>query len=163
MLLETPEGLYVPDGDFHIDPWGAVPRALITHAHGDHARAGSTSYLCSTACAPLLRQRFGPAAAIESLDYGKPLTLKDVRVSFHPAGHILGSAQIRIEGRTGVAVVAGDYKRAADPTCARIRSRALRHLCHRKHVCAADLSMGFDGFGDRARYWRGGTSIANAA
>jgi putative mRNA 3-end processing factor len=118
VLVETPEGLYVPDGDFHIDPWGAVPRALITHAHGDHARAGSASYLCSTPCAALLRRRFGPSAAIESLDYGKSLTLNNTRVSFHPAGHILGSAQIRIETPAGVWVVAGDYKRADDPTCA---------------------------------------------
>ena len=118
MLIETPAGLYVPDGDFHIDPWGAVPRALITHAHGDHARAGSAAYLCSTAGVPLLRQRFGTTAVIEGIDYGTPLTLNGTRVSFHPAGHILGSAQIRIEGPSGVWVVSGDYKRAADPTCA---------------------------------------------
>jgi putative mRNA 3-end processing factor len=117
VLLETPEGLYVPEGDFHIDPWGAVPRALITHAHGDHARAGSASYLCSTECAPLLRQRFGSSATIESLDYGKSLMLDGTRISFHPAGHIRGSAQIRVEGRGGTWVVSGDYKRAADPTC----------------------------------------------
>lgn len=118
MLIETPEGLYCPEGSFHIDPWGAVPRALITHAHGDHARPGSASYLCSTECAPLLRRRFGPEAAIESLAYGHRLALNGVRVSFHPAGHILGSAQIRVEGPDGVWVVSGDYKRAADPTCA---------------------------------------------
>ena len=117
MLIETADGLYCPDGDFHVDPWGAVPRAVITHAHGDHARWGSASYLCSSSCAPLLRQRFGSDATIESLDYGQSLTLGSTRITFHPAGHILGSAQIRIEGSGGVWVVSGDYKRDADPTC----------------------------------------------
>ena len=117
MLIETPSGLYCPDGDFHIDPWGAVPRALITHAHGDHARFGSAAYLCSASCAPLLRRRFGPDATIEALPYGQSTTLGSTRVSFHPAGHILGSAQIRLAHATGVWVVAGDYKRAPDPTC----------------------------------------------
>jgi len=118
MLAETAAGLYCADGDFHVDPWGPVPRALITHAHGDHARAGSAAYLCADACAPLLRRRFGPEAVVESVAYGQPIAMGSTRVSFHPAGHVLGSAQIRIEGPDGVWVVAGDYKQAADPTCA---------------------------------------------
>ena len=118
MLTETPEGLYCEAGGFHIDPWGAVPRALITHAHGDHARPGSAAYLCTDASAPLLTRRLGPDAAIESLPYGQAITLGRTRVSFHPAGHVLGSAQIRVEGPEGVWVVTGDYKRAPDPTCA---------------------------------------------
>jgi putative mRNA 3-end processing factor len=118
MLTETADGLYCEAGDFFVDPWGSVRRALITHAHGDHARAGSTSYLCSSDTAPLLARRFGPETAIESLPYGQALRIGDVRVSFHPAGHILGSAQIRLEGADGVWVLAGDYKRAQDPTCA---------------------------------------------
>ena len=117
MLQETAEGLYCPSGDFHIDPWGAVPRALITHAHGDHARAGSAAYLCAEACAPILRRRFGGDAAIETRRYGEVVQLGSTRVSFRPAGHVLGSAQIRIDGPDGVWVVSGDYKRAADPTC----------------------------------------------
>ena len=117
MLTETARGLYCPDGDFYIDPWGAAPRALITHAHGDHARFGSTAYLCSEPCAPLLRRRFGPSTVIEAIGYGDKRRIGDTTVSFHPAGHVLGSAQIRIEGRDGVWVVSGDYKRAADPTC----------------------------------------------
>ena len=117
MLTETPAGLYCEAGDFHLDPWQGVPRALITHAHGDHARPGSAAYLCATACAPLLLRRFGPAVTVESLPYGQPITLGRVRVSFHPAGHILGSAQIRLEGPEGVWVLSGDYKRASDPTC----------------------------------------------
>jgi putative mRNA 3-end processing factor len=118
MLTESPDGLFCQAGGFHIDPWGPVPRALITHAHGDHARAGSAAYLCTDASAPLLARRFGPEAVIESVPYGRVITLGATRVSFHPAGHVLGSAQIRVEGPDGVWVVTGDYKRAADPTCA---------------------------------------------
>ena len=118
MLRETPDGLYCPAGDFYVDPWGAVDRALITHGHGDHARPGSSSYLCAAPCVPVLRRRFGDEAAVQSLPYGEPLTIGSVRVSFHPAGHVLGSAQLRIEGGDGVWVVSGDYKRDADPTCA---------------------------------------------
>ena len=117
MLQETPEGLYCPAGGFHIDPWQPVARALITHAHGDHARPGHAAYLCTDASAPLLRRRFGVDTRIETLPYGAAMTIGGVRVSFHPAGHVLGSAQIRIEGPDGVWVVSGDYKRAADPTC----------------------------------------------
>ncbi|HXW05903.1 MAG TPA: ligase-associated DNA damage response exonuclease [Vicinamibacterales bacterium] len=117
MLTETPAGLYCAAGDFYVDPWQPVPRAVITHAHGDHARSGSDAYLCVEPCAPLLHRRFGGQGVIEALPYGAPLTLGSVRVSLHPAGHVLGSAQVRIEGPDGVWVVSGDYKRAADPTC----------------------------------------------
>jgi putative mRNA 3-end processing factor len=117
MLVESPVGLHCPAGGFHIDPWGTVERALITHAHGDHARAGSRAYLCAEPSRVLLERRFGGDARVESLPYGETITLGDIRVTFHPAGHILGSAQIRLEGPDGVWVVAGDYKRAADPTC----------------------------------------------
>jgi putative mRNA 3-end processing factor len=117
MLIETADGLYCPAGDFHIDPWGAVPRALVTHAHGDHARAGSRAYLCAPPCVPLLAQRFGAHVPIQGQPYGHPITLGGVTVSFHPAGHILGSAQIRVAGDGGVWVLSGDYKRAPDPTC----------------------------------------------
>ena len=117
MLKETAKGLYCEAGGFHIDPWEPVNRALLTHAHGDHARPGSDAYLCTPQTVPLLKRRFGPETVVESLPYGTTFTLGEVRVSFHPAGHVLGSAQIRIEGSEGVWVVAGDYKRAADPTC----------------------------------------------
>ena len=95
-----------------------MKRALITHAHGDHARPGSAAYLCAEGTAALLRRRFGSDAPVETTPCGTALTIGEVRVSFHPAGHVLGSAQIRIEGAAGVWVVSGDYKRAADPTCA---------------------------------------------
>ena len=118
MLVETAEGLYCPAGGFHIDPWQPVPRALITHAHGDHARPGHAAYLCAEPGEGLLRRRFGSGALIETIPYGTTTRLGDVRVSFHPAGHVLGSSQIRMEGAGGVWVLSGDYKRAADPTCA---------------------------------------------
>ena len=120
MLVEAPDGLHCPAGGFHIDPWGPVARALITHAHGDHARAGSAAYLCTPGTGALLRRRLGAEATIQTLPYGEPMTLGGIRVSFHPAGHVFGSAQIRLESAASGAVwvVAGDYKRAADPTCA---------------------------------------------
>ena len=117
MLEETASGLYCPAGDFYLDPWQGVPRAVITHAHGDHARFGSAAYLCADQCAPLLARRFGPSARIDTLPYGQAVRLGSTRVSFHPAGHVLGSAQVRIEGEGGTWVVSGDYKRADDPTC----------------------------------------------
>jgi putative mRNA 3-end processing factor len=118
MLTETPSGLYCAAGGFHIDPWGPAERALITHAHGDHARPGSRAYLCTEGTAALLRRRFENEDRVETIRYGENITLGSVRVSFHPAGHVLGSAQIRLEGPGGAWVVAGDYKRAGDPTCA---------------------------------------------
>ena len=118
MLEETTLGLYCRDGDFYVDPWQAVPRAVITHAHGDHARFGSAAYLCAVPCAPLLSRRFGSDVTIEAVPYGETIALGSTRVSFHPAGHVLGSAQVRLEGAAGMWVVSGDYKRAADSTCA---------------------------------------------
>jgi putative mRNA 3-end processing factor len=118
MLVETDAGLYCPGGDFHIDPWHPVARAVITHAHGDHARPGSTHYLSTPETRPLLLRRFGADGSVETIPYGTTVTMGTVRLSLHPAGHVLGSAQVRIEGPEGVWVISGDYKRAADPTCA---------------------------------------------
>ena len=135
MLEETADGLYCAAGAFHIDPWGAVPRAVITHAHGDHARAGSAAYLCAAPSAPLLARRFGPAPSIEIVALRRAAHARRRPASaFHPAGHVLGSAQIRIEGADGVWVVSGDYKRAADPTCAPFEPVRVRHVRHRVHV-----------------------------
>ena len=117
-LLEAREaGLYCPAGDFHIDPVLPVDRALITHAHSDHARPGSRAYLTATAGEALLRARIGDEACIQSEAYGATIRLGEVSVSFHPAGHILGSSQIRMERAGDVWVVSGDYKLAPDPTC----------------------------------------------
>jgi putative mRNA 3-end processing factor len=117
MLTETPAGLFCPAGGFHIDPWQPVPRAVITHAHGDHARPGSEAYLCTASCAQLLRRRFGSETSIQAAEYGEVIQLDSVALSFHPAGHVLGSAQVRLESADGVWVISGDYKRAADSTC----------------------------------------------
>ena len=117
-LIELrPEGLYCAAGDFYIDPWRPVPRAVITHGHADHARSGSDRYYAARASMGLLEWRL-PGANLSPLDYGESLRLGDCRVSLHPAGHVLGSAQVRVECAGEVWVVSGDYKRAPDPTCA---------------------------------------------
>ena len=119
MLLSlTDHGLYCAAGDFFVDPWRPVARAVITHAHGDHARPGSAAYLCAAPGAGILQTRMGPEAKIETLPYGAATTINGVRVSLHPAGHILGSAQVRLENDGEVWVVSGDYKTDPDPTCA---------------------------------------------
>ena len=118
MLTVTENGIYCSAGDFYIDPWGPVERAVITHAHGDHARPGSARYLTARPGEPLLRARLGDGPPIEALDYGAPLSFNGVRLSLHPAGHVLGSAQVRLEHRGQVWVVSGDYKAEPDPTCA---------------------------------------------
>lgn len=118
LLEPTPQGLFCPAGGFYIDAWAPVDRTLVTHAHGDHVAWGARWYLTSDATAPLLRRRLGDGPHIETLAYAEPRTLNGVRVSFHPAGHILGSAQIRVEYTGEVWVVSGDYKTVPDPTCA---------------------------------------------
>ena len=119
MLIEpTGSGLYCEAGGFYIDPWQPVARAVISHAHGDHLRPGSAAYLCTTSTRPLVEHRLGEGAQIEAVEYGAAVAIDGVRVSFHPAGHILGSAQVRVEHRGEVWVASGDYKRAPDPTCA---------------------------------------------
>ena len=117
LLRATEQGLYCEAGNFHIDPWVPVDRALITHAHGDHARWGSRAYACSTECERVLRTRMGPDASITTYPWGARTTINGVTISFHPAGHILGSAQIRVEHGGETWVVSGDYKTEPDPTC----------------------------------------------
>lgn len=117
-LIESrPEGLYCPAGDFHIDPWLPVRCAVITHGHGDHARGGSGEYHSTVAGEPILRWRLGEQD-FRLHDYGVPFGLGAARVTLFPAGHILGSAQVRIEAENRTWVVSGDYKRDPDPTCA---------------------------------------------
>jgi putative mRNA 3-end processing factor len=118
LLQVTEAGLYCEAGDFYIDPWQPVTRAIITHAHSDHARAGSERYLVAEPGAELLRLRLQPDAHVRALAYGEPLHIQDVTVSLHPAGHLLGSAQVRVEHRGEVWVVTGDYKTEVDATCA---------------------------------------------
>ena len=118
LLQVTESGLYCPRGDFHVDPWRRVPRAVITHAHADHARWGCDRYLCAAPGKTVLRTRLGGNAVIDTLRYGESLSINGVNVSLHPAGHVLGSAQVRIEHGGVTWVVTGDYKLQADPTCA---------------------------------------------
>ncbi len=120
ILTLTPAGLYCTAGDFYIDPLRAVPRALITHGHSDHARAGHGCVLATRETLGIMRLRCGEAFAgsTQAVAYGEKLKLGGVEVSFHPAGHVLGSAQIRLASAAQSVVVSGDYKREPDPTCA---------------------------------------------
>lgn len=118
LLERTERGLYCPPADVHIDPWKPVSRAIITHAHSDHARPGSAEYLAHHHTATLLRLRLGYNIAVQPVDYGTPQIINGVRISLHPAGHVLGAAQVRLEHKGAVAVVSGDYKTQPDPTCA---------------------------------------------
>ncbi len=118
LLSLTAAGLACEAGGFHIDPWAPVDRALVTHAHGDHLRWGSRHYLVAAPGVELARRRLPPGASVEGLPYGERRTINGVTVSFHPAGHILGSAQVRVEHHGHTWVVSGDYKLEPDPTCA---------------------------------------------
>jgi len=113
LVVQRPEGLYCPPGHFFIDPWRPVERAVVTHAHGDHASRGHGSYLAAADAAAVMRARLGQIA-LTALPYGEPLRHNGVVVSLHPAGHVLGSAQVRIEHRGEVWVVSGDYFVAGD-------------------------------------------------
>src|SRR5690606_14476630 len=114
MITFRPEGIYCEAGDFYIDPWLPVSKALITHGHADHARWGMKRYLCHEHTSPILRSRLSPDLHIEALPYGKEIRIHNVKVSFHPAGHILGSAQIRLEHKGKITVISGDYKTQDD-------------------------------------------------
>ena len=117
LITLTSAGLYCEAGDLHVDPWRPVDRAVITHAHSDHASFGHGHYLVSEAGEHVTRRRVGDVS-MQALRYGEAITLNGVRVSLHPAGHVLGSAQVRIEHGGEVWVVSGDYKVQDDPTCA---------------------------------------------
>jgi putative mRNA 3-end processing factor len=120
LLASTPVGLYCAPGNFHIDPPRPVARALITHAHSDHARAGHGAVLATAETLDLMRLRYGDgfAGTAQAVRYGEAIRLDGVAVTFHPAGHVLGSAQIAVEESGQRIVASGDYKDAPDPTCA---------------------------------------------
>jgi len=117
LVVQRPEGLYCPPGDFYIDPWRPVARAVITHAHSDHARIGNGHYLAVQQAEGVLRTRLGDVD-LQTLAYGERITHNGVMLSLHPAGHVLGSAQVRLEHGGQVWVASGDYKVAPDRTCA---------------------------------------------
>jgi putative mRNA 3-end processing factor len=117
LVVQRPEGLYCPPGDFYIDPWRPVARAVITHAHSDHARFGHGHYLAAQQAESVLRTRLGDID-LQTLAYGQRIVHNGVDLSLHPAGHVLGSAQVRLEHAGAVWVASGDYKVAPDKTCA---------------------------------------------
>jgi putative mRNA 3-end processing factor len=118
LVIARPEGLYCPPGDFYIDPWRPVERAVITHGHSDHSRYGHGHYLAASTGAGILRSRLGADISLETLEYGKRISHRGVKLSFHPAGHVLGSAQVRLEYKGEIWVASGDYKTEPDGTCA---------------------------------------------
>ena len=116
MLRLTDRGLYCEAADLYVDPWQPVDRAVITHAHGDHARWGSKRYLASREGGRVLRTRLGEEASIELVEFGESRTIDGVSITLVPAGHILGSAQVLLEHKGQRIVVSGDYKRLDDRT-----------------------------------------------
>lgn len=148
-LLElTPQGLYCPAAAAWIDPWRPVPRALISHAHADHARPGSGEYWAVGASEMVLRRRLGAAINLIPVDYGAPHRIGEARVSFHSAGHVLGSAQIRLEAGGESWLVSGDYKRCTDPSCAPFEP------------VAADVFITEATFGLPIYRWQSGSAVA---
>lgn len=127
MLSFTPSGIYCSPGGFYIDPWKPVEKAVITHAHSDHARWGSNHYLCHPDTASLLQLRLGPVD-VQSLAWGEQLNINGVRVSLHPAGHIIGSSQVRVEYKGEVSVVSGDYKVVSDGISGNFEPVACHHF-----------------------------------
>lgn len=117
LIKLTSSGLYCPPGRFYIDPWKPVGKAVISHAHADHAYRGSRAYLASEAGKELTRRRLGEESKIQTIPYGETVSMYGVEVSFHPAGHVLGSSQVRVEHKGEVWVFSGDYKLTPDPTC----------------------------------------------
>jgi putative mRNA 3-end processing factor len=117
MVVVRKEGLYCVPGQFYIDPWRPVERAVITHAHGDHAHTGHGHYLAASPSVNILKSRLGDIH-VEGLPYGAPIVHNGVTISLHPAGHVLGSAQVRMEHEGEIWVASGDYKVEPDKTCA---------------------------------------------
>jgi putative mRNA 3-end processing factor len=110
LLKFTSKGIYVPQADIYIDPWRAVEKSVITHGHSDHARFGNKYYLAHRLTVPILQHRLGSDINVKGIEYNEPLNINGVKISLHPAGHIIGSAQVRIEYKGEVTVVSGDYK-----------------------------------------------------
>lgn len=110
----TKKGFYCPQADLYIDPWRPVKRAVITHAHADHCRSGHKSYLAHNDSLAAMRYRFGAKLPVRGVEFGESITLNGVKISLHPAGHIIGSAQVRLEYKGEVWVISGDYKTKDD-------------------------------------------------
>lgn len=117
LIRFTKKGIYCEQGDFYIDPWRPVDKAVITHAHADHSRYGMKHYLTHTLSAPVMKHRLGNTIDVQTASYGEVIDMNGVKVSLHPAGHIIGSAQVRIEHKGEVWVISGDYKLENDGVC----------------------------------------------
>ncbi|MEB3351061.1 MAG: ligase-associated DNA damage response exonuclease [Cyanobacteriota bacterium] len=148
LLQLTPEGLYCPAARAWIDPWRPVPRALITHAHADHARPGCGEYWATAVSEGILRRRLGGRIQLLPVETGQVYRIDGARVSFHSAGHVLGSAQIRLEAGGEAWLVSGDYKRCPDPSCAPFEP------------VAADVFITEATFGLPIYRWRPGAEVA---
>lgn len=128
LLRFTPKGIYCEQANIYIDPWRPVPRALITHAHSDHARWGMGAYLAHKHSVPVMRLRLGKEILAQSIEYNSSLMLNGVEVSFHPAGHIVGSSQIRLAYKDQIWVVSGDYKVEDDGLAAAFEPISCTHF-----------------------------------
>ncbi|MBL1409038.1 ligase-associated DNA damage response exonuclease [Sphingobacterium faecale] len=128
LLTINENGLYCKQGDFYIDPWRPVKVALITHGHSDHMRWGMKHYICHQHTVPILRLRLGIEQSVQGVEYGEPFEINGVSVSFHPAGHIIGSSQIRLSYRGEVWVFTGDYKMEPDGVSAPFESLLCDHF-----------------------------------
>jgi putative mRNA 3-end processing factor len=117
LLTFTASSIYCPSADIHIDPWKPVERAIITHAHSDHAKWGCKNYLAHKDSEPILRMRLGSDISLQTLEYGESFSVNGVTFSLHPAGHIIGSSQVRVEQQGEVWVASGDYKLQDDLFC----------------------------------------------
>lgn len=165
LLKVTELGFRCEAGGFFVDPWRPVDRAVITHAHADHLAWGCGRYLVARDGLAVARVRLGESAAIDAVDYGEPVDLDGVRVSLHPAGHILGSAQVRVEHRGRVWVASGDYKIEPDATCAMFEPV-------RCHVFISECTFGLPIYRWRPRrevlesvaaWWRGNREAGRAS
>lgn len=128
-LLEfTEEGIYCPQADVHIDPWKRVKKAIITHAHADHSRWGMQHYLAHDMSIPVMKLRLGQEISVQGLEYNEPILMNGVKISLHPAGHIPGSSQVRVEYKDEIWVVSGDYKVENDGLCTPFEAIKCHHF-----------------------------------
>jgi len=165
LISLTKRGLYCKQGDFYVDPWLPVDRAVVTHGHADHAYRGSKNYLVTKEGESIARIRLDPESNIETQPYGATTQINGVSVSFHPAGHILGSAQVRIESKGEIWIVSGDYKLTPDATCAAFESIK----CH-YFITEATFGLPIyrwtpteQVFGDISNWWRGNATQGKAS
>ncbi len=165
LISLTKRGLHCKQGDFYVDPWLPVGRAIVTHGHADHAYRGSKNYLVTKEGELIARIRLDRDSNIETQSYGATTQINGVKVSFHPAGHILGSAQVRIEYKGEVWIVSGDYKLTSDATCA-----AFEHI--KCHYFITEATFGLpiyrwtpteQVFGDISNWWRGNAAHGKAS